>query len=125
VETLVLAGRNSYCYTAVAIMASPDGVSVRGEKDIYSIVLHTHAITRVTSNKNKGKAASSRNNAMWRSDGAWIGSTASTSSSPRHSPCSVLVNSEIFLIKADGSNTAFPIADTNGTSVEAWPKWGL
>jgi len=90
--------------------------------DIYSLTLDTGAVTRVTSNKNKGDAASSRNAAMWSSDGTWIGFTASTRT-PRNSPC-VFVNSEVFLIRADGSNTASAITNTNGTSVEAWPKWG-
>ena len=42
----------------------------------------------------------------------------------RSSPCSTLLNSELFLINADGSNSAVQITNTNGTSVEAWPKWG-
>src|SRR5215510_9961516 len=58
-------------------------------------------------------------------DGAWIGFTAyDNGKAPRGSACSGLVNSEIFLIIADGSTTATPLTDTKGTSVEAWPKWG-
>jgi hypothetical protein len=34
------------------------------------------------------------------------------------------VNSDIFLIKADGSTTATQITNTNGTSVEVWSRWG-
>src|SRR5262249_47196414 len=109
-------------YTAGVIDASTGGVR---STDIYSLTLDTGAVTRVTSNKNKGDAASSRNAAMWSSDRALIGFSAySSSRTPRNSPCSVLVNSEIFVIRADGSNTASAITDTNGTSVEAWPKWG-
>jgi Tol biopolymer transport system component len=61
---------------------------------------------------------------MWSSDGTRIGFSAYTSRTPRRSPCSGLVNSEIFLIAADGSTTASQITNTSGTSVEAWPKWG-
>ena len=108
-------------YTAGPISAPTGGVR---STDIYSLTLDTRAVTRVTTNKNKGKAASGRHNAMWRSDGTWVGFSAYTSSNPRHSPCSNLVDSEIFLIKADGSNTASQITNTRGTSVEVWPKWG-
>jgi Tol biopolymer transport system component len=109
-------------YTAGGVMASTGGVR---DTDIYSLTLDTRAVTRVTGNKNKGDAGSSRNNAIWSSDGTWIGFSAySSTRTPRNSPCSALVNSEIFLIRADGSNTASAITDTNGTSVEAWPKWG-
>ena len=109
-------------YTAGAIVASNGEIR---STDIYSLTLDMGAVTRVTSNKNKGDAASSRNAAMWSSDGTLIGFSAYLSSrTPRNSPCAGLVNSEIFLISADGSNTASAITDTNGTSVEAWPKWG-
>jgi len=107
-------------YTAGPIAAS-GGVSTT---DIHSLTLDTRAVTRVTTNQNKGKAASGRHNAMWRSDGTAIGFSAFTSATPRSSPCSTLVNSEFFLINADGSNSAAQITNTNGTSVEAWPKWG-
>jgi hypothetical protein len=107
-------------YTAGAIAAS-GGVSTT---DIHSLTLDTRAVTRVTTNKNKGKAALFRQNAMWRADGTAFGFSAFTSSTPRSSPCSTLVNSEFFLINADGSNSAAQITNTNGTSVEAWPKWG-
>lgn len=92
--------------------------------DIYSLTLAPRAVIPVTTNKNKGSAASGRNNAMWSPDSAWIGFTAFTAKTPRHSPCSGLVNSEIFLTQADGSTTAIQITNTNGTSVEAWPRWG-
>jgi len=109
-------------YTAGAIVASNGEIR---STDIYSLTLDMGAVKRVTSNKNKGDAASSRNAAMWSSDGTLIGFSAYLSSrTPRNSPCAGLVNSEIFLISADGSNTASAITDTNGTSVEAWPKWG-
>ena len=108
-------------YTAGLIDASTGGVR---NTDIYSLALGSGAVTRVTTNKNKGSAASSRNNAMWTSDSTWIGFSAYTSSTPRRSPCSNAVNSEIFLIKADGSGRASQITNTLGTSVEAWPKWG-
>jgi WD40-like Beta Propeller Repeat len=107
-------------YTAGPITSS-GGVR---DTDIYSLTIGTGALRRVTSTKNKGDAASSRHNAIWRADGEWIGFSAFTSATPRHSPCSVLVNSELFLIKADGSNSAIKITNTVGTGVEAWPKWG-
>ncbi len=111
-------------YTAgVTTTSGPHLGSVRNT-DIYSLALGSGAVTRVTTNKNKGSAASSRHNAMWTSDGMWIGFSGYTSSTPRRAPCSNLVNSEIFLIKADGSNTASQITNTLGTSVEVWPKWG-
>lgn len=92
--------------------------------EIYSLTLASRAVLQVTTKKTKGEAASSRNAAMWSADSASIGFTAFTSRTPRGSPCSGLVNSEIFLIKADGSITATKITNTNGTGVEAWPKWG-
>lgn len=110
-------------YTAGRIEASTGGVSGR-DSDIYALTLGTGAVTRVTNKRNRGQAASGRHNAMWRSDGAWLAFSAYTSSVPRPSPCSDLLNSEIFLIKADGSNTASQVTNTRGTSVEVWPKWG-
>ena len=104
-------------YTAGPVTASSGGVSTT---DIHSVRLETRAVTRVTTNKNKGKAASGRHNAMWRADGTAIAFSAFTSSTPR----STLVNSDLFFINADGSNSAAQITNTNGTSVEAWPKWG-
>jgi hypothetical protein len=113
--------KSRIAYTRGQIGSSGD---VSRNTDIYSLTLATRAVTPVATNKNSGNAAFLRNNAMWRSDSAWIGFTAFTSSTPRHAPCSGLVNSEIFLIKADGSTTATQITNTNGTSVEAWPRWG-
>jgi hypothetical protein len=110
-------------YTAGPIAASTGGVPLR-ETDIHSLALDTRAVTRVTTTSHKGKADFGRHNAMWRADGTAIGFSAFTSATPRHSPCSTLVNSELFLINADGSNGAAQITNTNGTSVEAWPKWG-
>jgi hypothetical protein len=114
---------------------SPDGSHVaytgglfRGsgvrETHIYSLDLSSGTASPVTTNKNTDGAASDRNNPMWSPDGGSIGFTAFTSRTPRNSPCSGLVNSEIFLIQADGSATATPLTNTNGTSVEAWPRWG-
>ena len=120
---LIFARRNSNRPAAGPITAGSGGVYLR-ETDIYSLTLDTRAVTRVTTNRNKGRAALGRNSAMWRSDGAWIGFSAYTSFTPRRSQCSDLVNSEIFLIKADGSTTASQITNTSGTSVEVWPKWG-
>lgn len=54
----------------------------------------------------------------------WLGFTAYTAGTKRTSPCSGLVNSELFMIKADGSTTATQITNTNGTSVEVWPRSG-
>ena len=107
-------------YTA-GLITNSGGVR---DTDIYSLTLATGAVTRVTSQKNKGKAASSRDHAMWSADSAWIGFFAYMSSTPRRAPCSSLVNSELFIIRADGSNTASQITATNGTSVEFDPKWG-
>lgn len=107
-------------YTSGAIITS-GGVR---NSDIYALNLASRAITQITSNQNKGDAASLRNNAIWSQDSGWIGFTAYTSRSPRNSPCSGLVNSDIFLIKSDGSSTATQITNTNGTSVEVWPRWG-
>lgn len=109
-------------YTGGAISGS-GGVSVR-DVHIYSLTLAPRVVAPVTTNRNKGSAASARNNAMWSPDGAWIGFSAYLAKTPRNSPCSGLVNSEIFLIRADGSTTATPITNTNGTGVEAWPRWG-
>ena len=111
-------------YTAGLITTAGPHVGGVRNTDIYSLALGTGAATRVTTKQNKGEAASARDHAMWTADSTWIGFTAYTSSTPRRSPCSTLVNSEIFLIKADGSSTASQITNTNGTSVEGSPKWG-
>jgi hypothetical protein len=109
-------------YTAGPITTS-GGVSGR-DTNIYALDVGTGAVTRITSNKSQGAAASGRHNAMWTPDGTAIGFSAYTSSTPRHSSCSGLVNSEIFVIRADGSGNASQLTNTNGTSVEVWPKWG-
>jgi hypothetical protein len=112
---------------------SPDGTHVAytgglfrrngvGETHIYSLDISSGIASPVTTNKNKDGAASTRNNAMWSPDGGSIGFTAFTKTTRRSSCPSV--NSEIFLIAADGSATATQITDTNGTSAEAWPRWG-
>lgn len=93
-----------------------------GETQIYSLDLSSGIASPVTTNKNKDGAASTRNNAMWSPDGGSIGFTAFTKTTRRSSCPSV--NSEIFLIATDGSATATPITDTNGTGAEAWPRWG-
>ncbi len=67
-------------YTAGPIAASTGGVSTT---DIHSLTLDTRAVTRVTTNKNKGTAALFRQNAMWRADGTAIGFSAFTSATPR------------------------------------------
>ena len=103
-------------YTAGAIRGS----GVR-DTDLYSLTLGPRVAIPVTTRKNKGGAASGRNNAIWSSDGAWIGFTAFTSRTPRRSPCSGLLNSEIFLIPADGSTTATQITNTNGTRSKPGP----
>jgi hypothetical protein len=111
-------------YTAGPISTPTGGVST-STTDIYSLALDMGAVMRVTTKKNKGKAASGRDNAMWWSDGTAIGFSAYTSSTRRISPCgSTLVNSELFLVNADGSTSAVQITNTIGTSVEVWPKWG-
>ena len=98
-------------YTAGPITSS-GGVSGQ-DLDIYALDLRTGAVTRVTNNSNKGAAASGRHNAMWTPDGTGIGFSAFTAATPRHSSCSALVNSELFVIRADGSNTASQITNTN------------
>jgi len=99
--------------------------SLSRDSDIYSLTLANGVVTAVTTNNNAGNAATVRNNAMWSSDNQWIGFSAYTSfRTPRNAPCSWLVNSEIFLIRADGSTTATQITNTNGSSVEVWPRWG-
>ena len=70
-------------YTAGPISTPTGGVSTT-DTDIYSLALDTGAVTRVTTEKNKGKAASARHNAMWWSDGTAIGFSAYTSSTRRH-----------------------------------------
>ena len=111
-------------YTAGAMVSGPVAGSVRSG-DIYALTLSTGAVARVTSQRNKDGATSGRDSPMWSPDGRSIGFWAYPSGrTPRRSPCSGLVNTEIFLINADDTGTAFQITNTNGTSVEAWPKWG-
>src|SRR5262249_21981227 len=111
-------------YVSGAIGKNSRGVSSR-DLDIYSLLPATRSVQQVTKSSNKGTAATSRNNPIWSSDSSWIAFTAyDNSPSPRGSTCSGLVNSDIFLIKADGLTTAAQITNTNGTSVEVRPKWG-
>jgi len=112
----------------IAFSAGPilsfGGVSARN-MDIYSMAPATGAVTRVTSQRTKDGAARDRSSPMWSPDGKSVGFWAYTvGQTRRQSPCTGLVNSEIFRINADGTGTASPITNTNGTSVEAWPKWG-
>jgi Tol biopolymer transport system component len=111
-------------YTRGKVSSAPDGEASVRESDIYSLAVASGAASAVTSNKNKGQAARLRNNAMWSPDGEQIGFTAYVSRTPRNAPCSSLVNSEIFVITADGSARAEALTNTNGTSVELWPRWG-
>jgi hypothetical protein len=111
----------------VAYTAGPIGRSgaVSGRtSEIASLDLATRVAARVTTKRNKGKAASGLDNAMWSPDGTSIGFSAYTGATPRRSQCSTFVNSEIFLINADGTGVASALTTTNGTGVEAWPQWG-
>jgi hypothetical protein len=115
---------------------SPDGVDIAytagpltrdgtvRTADIYTIAASGGAVTAITPTARKGKSFSSPDDAMWAPDGQSIGFAAYTSSSARRATCSTLLNSELFVINADGSGTASLITDTNGTSVEGRPKWG-
>jgi hypothetical protein len=116
---------------------SPDGASVAytgaaidrngrasSNSDLYTLEIGDGDIVRVTHNKNKGAAASGRNNAMWSVDAAWIGFSAYTGSPKRGAPCSDLLDSEIFSIRSDGSSVATPITTTRGTGVEVSTSWG-
>jgi Tol biopolymer transport system component len=76
----------------------------------------------LTTKQNKGKAASGLDHAMWSATGTAIAFSAYTGNAPRNSFCSALVNSEIFVIKADGVASA--LTTTNGTRVEGSPQWG-
>jgi hypothetical protein len=94
--------------------------------DIYTFDLATSAVARVTNNKNAGNAGGGRDQAMWSPDSKSIGFFAfAKARMPRNSPCSGLVNTEIFLIPAGGSATATQITNTNGTSTEYRPAWGF
>jgi Tol biopolymer transport system component len=92
--------------------------------EISVLNLTTRASTPLTTKRNKGQAASGLDNAMWSATGASIGFSAYTGNAPRNSFCSALLNSEIFVIKADGSGIASALTATNGTRVEGWPQWG-
>ena len=92
--------------------------------EIASLNLASRVATRVTTKRNKGKAASGLDNAMWSADGASIGFSAYTGATPRRAPCSNFVDSEIFLINPDGTGVASALTTTNGSGVEAWPQWG-
>ena len=98
-----------------------DGTVRTGE--IYTIPASGGAVTPITTGR-KGKSFTSPDSAMWAPDGQSIGFAAYTSSTARRAFCSTLINSEVFLMNADGSGTASLITDTNGTSVEGQPKWG-
>jgi hypothetical protein len=109
-------------YTAGAIGRS-GGVSTRATQ-ISVLDLGTRASTPLTTKRNKGKAADGLNNAMWSANGLSIGFSAFTGATPRRSPCSALINAEIFRINSDGTGVASALTTTNGTGVEAWPQWG-
>jgi len=96
-----------------------------GDTDIYTFDVVSSSLARVTNVKNKGNAGGGRDQAMWSLDSESIGFFAfAKARMPRNSPCSGLVNSEIFVIPADGSATATQITNTNGTSAEYRPAWG-
>ena len=109
-------------YTVGSIGRSGD-VSTRST-EIALLNLTTRASTPVTTKKNKGKAAYGFDNAMWSATGTAIGFSAYTGNPPRNSFCSALVNSEIFVINADGTGVASALTMTNGTRVEGFPQWG-
>ena len=92
--------------------------------EIALLNLTTRASTPVTTKQNKGKAAYGFDNAMWSATGTAIGFSAYTGNPPRNSFCSALVNSEIFVINADGTGVASALTMTNGTRVEGFPQWG-
>jgi Tol biopolymer transport system component len=94
------------------------------DPDIYTFDVASSSVARVTNRKNAGNA-SWPDQAMWSPDSESIGFFAfAKARMPRNSPCSGLVNTEIFLIPADGSATATQITNTNGTSAEYRPAWG-
>ena len=111
----------------VAYTAGPIGRTggVSGQAmEISLLSLNTRASTPLTTKQNKGKAASGLDHAMWSATGTAIGFSAYTGNAPRNSFCSALVNSEIFVIKADGTGVASALTTTNGTRVEGSPQWG-
>jgi hypothetical protein len=120
-------GGSRIAYTGGPISESRSGAAVRlGDMNIYSPTLAPPSVIQVTTNQNKDSASTDIDNAMFSPDGEWIAFTAltTTTKTPRNLPCSGLVNSDIFLINADGSSTAVDITNTNGTSVEVWPRLG-
>jgi hypothetical protein len=111
----------------IAYTAGPIGRSgwVSGRATGISVLnLTTRASIPLITKQNKGQAASGLNNAMWSANGLSIGFSAFTGATPRRSPCSNLVNAEIFRINSDGTGVASALTTTNGTGVEAWPQWG-
>jgi hypothetical protein len=113
---------NRVAYTVGSIDSSGN-VSTRS-MEIALLNLTTRASTPVSTKKNKGKAAYGLDHAMWSATGTAIGFSAYTGNSPRNSFCSALVNSEIFVINADGTGVASALTWTNGTRVEGVPQWG-
>ena len=113
---------NRVAYTVGSI--GPSGEISGRAMQISVLNLTTRASTPLTTKRNKGKAASGLDNAMWSATGTSIGFTACTGATQRRSPCSALVNAEIFLINSDGTGVASALTTTNGTGVEAWPQWG-
>jgi hypothetical protein len=107
---------------------SPDGnriAYVGGPRstNIFTLALTTptHEVTQVT----RGRTRKSDANSPARSpDGQFLAFMAQGERAPRGSPCSGVVNYDIFSIKADGTGTLGLLTNTVGTGAEYWSQWG-
>jgi len=111
-------------YTAGPNRRFPGGVLVGPEirsLNLFTLDLATLGVTQVTTRKNSPADTQS---AAWSPDGQFLAFMAQGERAPRGSPCSGVVNYDIFSIKADGTGTLGLLTNTVGTGAEYWSQWG-
>jgi Tol biopolymer transport system component len=104
------------------------GQYVPGSVNIYTLDLGYAATPVPLLNKsNLGEAVANTTNRFssptWSPDGAFIAFSAPGAKSKPTSPC-YGTNTDIFVIRSNGSGQATALVRTAGTGLEIWPHWG-